>query len=286
MLKRLKLIRRCLQVWLFMIYKWTQYKDDDVQKATVVKETILNDRHEGKELNEESSFYNVVYNILIDPWTKSCTPLHCLAHSLNPRYYCLEWLQGAPNRVPPHKDEEICIERNKCLRRYFTDSKERLMATMEFVRFSGAEDVFGQFECLQNRWDLEPKEWWIMYGSSAPLLQNLALKLLFQPCSSSCCERNWSTYSFIHSMKRNKINPKRAEDLVFVHTNLRHLSRQSSKYNEGETRMWDIGGDRAEPFDGAGTLKVSSLSLDERELEAVIFIDDGQGNNEISTVRV
>ncbi|KAF7835522.1 Dimer_Tnp_hAT domain-containing protein [Senna tora] len=241
--------------------------------------------HEGKELNEESSFYNVVYNILIDRWTKSCTPLHCLAHSLNPRYYCLEWLQGAPNRVPPHKDEEICIERNKCLRRYFSDSKERLMATKEFVRFSGAEDVFGQFGCLQNRWDLEPKEWWIMYGPSAPLLQNLALKLLSQPSSSSCCERNWSTYSFIHSMKRNKINPKRAEDLVFVHTNLRLLSRQSSKYNEGETRMWDIGGDRAEPFDGAGTLEVSSLSLDEPELEAVIFTD-GQGNNEISTIQV
>ncbi|KAF7815236.1 Dimer_Tnp_hAT domain-containing protein [Senna tora] len=120
------------------------------------------------------------------------------------------------------------------------------MATKEFIRFSGAEDVFGQFECLQNRWDLEPKEWWIV----------------------------------------NKINPKRAEDLVFVHTNLRLLSRQSSKYNKGETRMWDIGGDRAEPFDGAGTLEVSSLSLDEPELEAVIFTDDVQGNNEISTVQV
>ncbi|KAF7844518.1 DUF659 domain-containing protein/Dimer_Tnp_hAT domain-containing protein [Senna tora] len=196
MLKRLKLIKRGLQA-MVIDDKWTQYKDDDVQKATVVKEIILNDRHEGKELNEESSFYNVVYNILIDPWTKSCTPLHCLAHSLNPRYHCLEWLQGAPNRVPLHKDEEICIERNKCLRRYFSDSKERLMATKEFFRFSRAEDVFGQFECLQNRWDLEPKEWWIMYGSSAPLLQNLALKLLSQPSSSSCCERNWSTYSFI-----------------------------------------------------------------------------------------
>ncbi|KAF7844401.1 Dimer_Tnp_hAT domain-containing protein [Senna tora] len=219
MLKRLKLIRRGLQA-MVIDDKWTQYTDDNVQKATFVKETILNDRHEGKELNEESSFYNVVYNILIDRWTKSCTPLYCLAHSLNPR------------------------------------------------------------------WDLEPKEWWTMYGSSAPLLQNLALKLLSQPSSSSCCERNWSTYSFIHSMKRNKINPERAEDLVFVHTNLCFLSRQSSKYNEGETRMWDIGGDRAEPFDGAGTLEVSSFSLDESELEAVIFTNNGQGNNEISTVQV
>ena len=40
-------------------------------------------RHEGKEDYEESLFYDVVYNILIEWWIKNCTPLHCLAHSLN-----------------------------------------------------------------------------------------------------------------------------------------------------------------------------------------------------------
>ena len=43
-------------------------------------------RHERKELSEDSPFYNVVYSILIDRWTKSSSPLHCFAHSLNPRY--------------------------------------------------------------------------------------------------------------------------------------------------------------------------------------------------------
>ena len=41
-------------------------------------------RHEGLEDDEYSSFFNVVYDILIDRWTKNCTPLHCLAHFLNP----------------------------------------------------------------------------------------------------------------------------------------------------------------------------------------------------------
>ena len=40
-------------------------------------------RHEGKEDYEESLFYDVVHNILIERWTKNCTPLHCLGHSLN-----------------------------------------------------------------------------------------------------------------------------------------------------------------------------------------------------------
>jgi len=42
-------------------------------------------RQEEKEVNDTSRFYEVVYNILIARWTKSCTPLHCMAHSLNLR---------------------------------------------------------------------------------------------------------------------------------------------------------------------------------------------------------
>ena len=41
-------------------------------------------RHKGLEDDEYSSFFNVVYDILIDRWTKNCTTLHCLAHFLNP----------------------------------------------------------------------------------------------------------------------------------------------------------------------------------------------------------
>ena len=43
-------------------------------------------RYEGLEDDEYSSFWSVVYDIFIDRWTKNCTPLHCLAHSLNPKY--------------------------------------------------------------------------------------------------------------------------------------------------------------------------------------------------------
>ena len=42
-------------------------------------------QHERKPHDEESTFYDIVYAILYDRWLKSNTPLHCLAHSLNPR---------------------------------------------------------------------------------------------------------------------------------------------------------------------------------------------------------
>lgn len=41
--------------------------------------------HERKRDFEESSFWNIVLTVLEDRWSKSNNPLHCLAHSLNPR---------------------------------------------------------------------------------------------------------------------------------------------------------------------------------------------------------
>lgn len=145
---------------------------------------------------------------------------------------------------------------------------------LEYAKFAGALEAFSDPDSLADRGHLDPKAWWLLYGPSTPNLQALAVKLLGQPCSSSCCERNWSTYGFIHSLKRNKLTPARAEDLVYVHTNLRLLSRSSPEYIEGESRMWDIGGDAFDSFQGAGILDVASLSLDEPTMEAVVFADD------------
>lgn len=190
------------------------------------------------------------------------------------RYYSQVWLQENPNRVAPHMDREISTMKATCLKRYFPNREDRQKVIQEFAAFTNHGDGFDDGDCIYDMAELEPKVWWITYGSAAPNLQVLALRLLGQPCSSSCCERNWSTYSFIHSLKRNKLTPARAEDLVFVHSNLRLLSR-NSKNNEAE-RMWDLGGDGFESFDGVGILEIANLSLDEPDLEAVLFHDEDE----------
>ena len=125
---------------------------------------------------------------------------------------------------------------------------------------------------------MSPVKWWVVYVTSAPMLQFMELKLIG---SSSCCERNLSTYNFIHSIKRNKLTPQRAEDLDFVHNNLRLLSRRSSNYNEGKSKTWDVGEDGFESMDieNVGLLEITDLSLDESELEVVLF--DLKGNTSI-----
>uniref|UniRef100_A0A2N9ETS1 BED-type domain-containing protein n=1 Tax=Fagus sylvatica TaxID=28930 RepID=A0A2N9ETS1_FAGSY len=242
--------------------QWTSYNEDDVEKATRVRDIILDDlwwdrvdyiilftspiydmlraadtdkptlhlvydmwdtmiekvktiifRHEGKQEGEVSTFYNVVYDILIDRWTKNCTPLHCMAHSLNPKYYSTEWLDLSLNRVPPHQDFEISEERNKCLERYFLDNHERTLAKTEFGKFSrGIINGKIQVAMVKDRSEIDAIDWWQCYGAYFPKLQSIASKFLVQPCDS-----------------------------------------------------WE------DPYGGAGMLEIASLTLDELELEEEVI---------------
>ena len=167
--------------------------------------------------------------------------------------------------------------------RYFQDESElKLVVKSEFAKFSGGR--FPSPDALTDRWALKPLAWWQYHGSAFPTLQTLALKLLGQPCSSSCAERNWSTYKFIHSLTRNKMTPARAEDLVYVHSNLRLLSRRNEKYIHTATKIWDIAKDSRNESDihgGVGILENSNTSATTSESEvrseAINIEDDDVG---------
>jgi len=165
--------------------------------------------------------------------------------------------------------------RMTCFKKFFRIPQELAQVKEEYSRFSSCSEEFNDPDSIYDRWAVSLMTWWTNHGQSVPLFMSLAIKLLSQLASSSCCERNWSTYSFIHSVKRNALTPERAEDLVFVHSNLRHLSRRTDAYKTGETRMWDVGGDSFDSLSGVGLLEVADLSIDEPELQAVSFgLDD------------
>ena len=77
------------------------------------------------------------------------------------------------------------------------------------------------------------------------------------------------------------MGPARTEDLVYVHSNFRLLSRRNVEYVNTATKMWDIAGDswnEGNIHGGPGILKNATLTLDEPELEAMVI-----GNANIST---
>ncbi|KAG8379144.1 hypothetical protein BUALT_Bualt07G0057600 [Buddleja alternifolia] len=175
MLKRFKLIKQQLQV-MVISERWSCYRDDDFNKARIVKERLLDDlwwdsidyilaftdpiynmlrecdtdksclhlvyemwdsmiyqvrstiyKHEKKSDNEDSSFWNVVRKVLEDRWSKSNTPLHCLAYSLNPR--------STSKRLVPDEDA-------------------RRKVNIELANFLGCLEDFGDGDCDTKMWDV------------------------------------------------------------------------------------------------------------------------------------
>ena len=63
-------------------------------------------------------------------------------------------------------------------------------------------------------------QWWSVVGKETPALQRLAKRIVSQCCSSSSCERNWSTFALIHSKLRNRLTHRQLHKLVYVKYNL------------------------------------------------------------------
>jgi hypothetical protein len=79
-----------------------------------------------------------------------------------------------------------------------------------------------------------PHDWWAFEGAYGKLIARIARRILGQTVSLSSCERNWSSYSFMHKKSRNRLLPKRAENLVYVYTN----SRLMTKGKEKDEKKW------------------------------------------------
>ena len=88
--------------------------------------------------------------------------------------------------------------------------------------------------------------WWLAFGSHIPKIQKVAVCVLSHVCSASACERNWSTFDFIHTKKRNRLLCKKVRDVVFVHSNLRLQEKLEGIDYQADTIEW---GDRPESED-------------------------------------
>lgn len=145
------------------------------------------------------------------------------------RYYSDIWLQADERRLPPHMDKEITIERNKCIKRLFDDIQEheKVVKVCQVCLKGGP---FNDVDSIRSRGSMDLHSWWVIYETFAPKLQRIAFEMFMQSASSSLCERNLGTYSFIHNIRRNKMLPQHAENLVYIYSNLLFLSRKTPHY--------------------------------------------------------
>eukprot|EP00253_Pinus_taeda_P002694 PITA_02694 len=145
-----------------------------------VKSNILQSECPEYETSPEA-FCGTIHVILVSRWDKNCTPLHCLAHSLNPKYYSHEWLNGGPSRrFPLHMDGEISQGRKDAFRQVFQD--RALLDEVEdaFAEFSIVTGQFGRYDAIRDRGPKKPYSWWANHGARSPPLQQLAMRLFAQ----------------------------------------------------------------------------------------------------------
>ncbi|XLV01845.1 hypothetical protein S245_016182, partial [Arachis hypogaea] len=94
-------------------------------------------------------------------------------------------------------------------------------AMKEIHLYRDRKESFDRPEAVPAAKKLQPDEWWRLFGSSAPCLQKMAVRILSQASASSGCERNWSLFDQIHTARRNRLEHDRLSDIVYVTYNLR-----------------------------------------------------------------
>eukprot|EP00268_Persea_americana_P007443 TRINITY_DN12767_c0_g1_i10.p1 TRINITY_DN12767_c0_g1~~TRINITY_DN12767_c0_g1_i10.p1 ORF type:complete len:129 (-),score=5.29 TRINITY_DN12767_c0_g1_i10:529-915(-) len=124
----------------------------------------------------QSDFFYLFYEILVSRWNKSLKPLHCAAHTLNPKYYSYAWLTGVGRGVKcvaPNMDVEVSCNRVTCFDCLFPSEKVREV-NVEFGKFCTPSGYFSNLYVMEDRNTSDPCVWWGMHGFSAPMLSELA----------------------------------------------------------------------------------------------------------------
>jgi hypothetical protein len=80
--------------------------------------------------------------------------------------------------------------------------------------------------------------WWFTSGRVGRLPPYIVRRILAQVVSSSSCEQNWSSFSFVHSKARNRLHSSCAKDLVYVYTNSRVFNQNVTFTDEAATEWY------------------------------------------------
>lgn len=118
------------------------------------------------------------------------------------------------------------------------DKEECARLRLELSRYFTSTRVFGSLHAMNDSDKFNAITWWDVEGGQG-LFPKLA-KVLSKIVNTSSAERCWSTYSFIHNVRRNRLNENLAKSLGYVHNNLRLLSHYCDQAQDDTSyTTWD-----------------------------------------------
>ncbi|KAG6629998.1 hypothetical protein CIPAW_14G124200 [Carya illinoinensis] len=235
--------------------------------------------------NKVSAFMPFI-RVIDARWDKQLhSPLHAAGCLLNPEIYF----------NPSFKSKnDVSREFMTCVVKMEPDIDKQDEIIQQIDMYKNAHGDFGQPIAIRQREKSNPVAWWGTFGNEFPALQTFAICILSQCCSATGCERNWSTFEFIHSKKRNRLEHKRLNDLVFVRYNLKLRERNIKRGRdaldpinlENIDLMEELVGEESELIDGEdldwGSIEepLASQNLEEG-VNVGLDIDDDGGDNDI-----
>jgi hypothetical protein len=164
------------------------------------------------DLNIVTPEIEIITGRLNDRWGFLYNECHGLSYLLDPKY----------------RGEHITKEEKKDLIRIMNTRCDDRTAAMELDGLnnylddiSNVEDCFHQMHLSIHSGDMTPLKFWSCHSvkTQFPKISTLARKLFALVPSSSASERNFSTFSFVHSKLRNRLHHDKVTKLVYIKAN-------------------------------------------------------------------
>ena len=172
-----------------------------------------------------------------DRWLYLDHILHRAAHALDPEHQTQSW----------HTDTYITDALEDVIARYYGDDTEAIAAAeRQIEEYRTRQGRFARPACVANMQLMSSWSWWAKYGGHCPELQAVAMEILSLVCGACSCERSWSAFSFIHTKKRNKLSAAKAEELVYVFSNLRLIRKLTEAGSKEVFYAWKEAEDSAQ----------------------------------------
>lgn len=99
----------------------------------------------------------------------------------------------------------------------------------DLANFQAKENFFSQQFLWQTVDQISSIAWWSGLCKNTEL-SKIAVRFLKLPATSAACERSFSTYSAIHTSKRNRLTNDRAAKIVYMAHNLKLQSSHSQQF--------------------------------------------------------
>ncbi len=135
-------------------------------------------------------------------WEYLHSDMHLAGFVLEPEFQSAEYGQD--------QNAEVMQGFLNILEKLVPDADDQTKVLQQLAQFRNQEGLFGRPDIQAAMRAMPGWKFWQQWGQQVPELQTVGVTVLSQCSVASACERNWSTYDFIHSKKRNRLTPQRA----------------------------------------------------------------------------